>query len=67
MIVLFVIGLGAWRTAFPADAQDLKTKAEAEGKLMFYATFTAADGEVSAANGGLLSGRGFSWAKAGAA
>src|SRR4026209_1486533 len=46
MIVLFVIGLGAWRTAFPADAQDLKTKAEAEGKLMFYATFTAADAKT---------------------
>ena len=46
--VFYVIGFGAWLTAVPAVAQDLHTKAEAEGKLMFYATFNAADSKMLA-------------------
>ena len=41
--LLFAIGAGFWFAGFPANAQDLKAKAEVEGKLMMYATFTAAD------------------------
>jgi len=33
-------------TSFPGEAQELKEKAEAEGKLMFYATFNAADSKT---------------------
>ena len=32
--------------AYPVRAQDLRVKAEAEGKLMMYATFTAADSKT---------------------
>ena len=32
--------------AYPVKAQDLRVKAEAEGKLMMYATFTAADSKT---------------------
>ena len=32
--------------AHPVKAQDLRVKAEAEGKLMMYATFTAADSKT---------------------
>ena len=32
--------------AYPVKAQDLRAKAEAEGKLMMYATFTAADSKT---------------------
>ena len=35
--------VGVWSTAPSAQAQDMRAKAEAEGKLMFYATFNAAD------------------------
>src|ERR1043166_8643058 len=42
----FVIGVALWISSFPANAQDVKAKAEAEGKLMMYATFTAADSKA---------------------
>ncbi len=44
--LLFPIGVGFWLASFPANAQDLRAKAEAEGKLMMYATFTAADSKT---------------------
>jgi iron(III) transport system substrate-binding protein len=44
--LLFAIGAGSWFASFPANAQDLRAKAEAEGKLMMYATFTAADSKT---------------------
>ena len=44
--VLFALGAGSSIVSLPANAQDLKTKAEAEGKLMMYATFTAADSKT---------------------
>jgi ABC-type thiamine transport system substrate-binding protein len=44
--LLFAIGAGFWLASFPANAQDLRAKAEAEGKLMMYATFTAADAKT---------------------
>ena len=44
--LLLVASLGSWIGAFSADAQDLRAKAEAEGKLMMYATFTAADSKT---------------------
>jgi iron(III) transport system substrate-binding protein len=43
---VFWIGISLWTVVFPAAAQDLKAKAEAEGKLMFYATFNAADSKT---------------------
>ena len=43
---VFLIGISLWTVVFPAVAQDLKAKAEAEGKLMFYATFNAADSKT---------------------
>lgn len=43
---VFLIGISRWTVVFPAAAQDLKAKAEAEGKLMFYATFNAADSKT---------------------
>ena len=43
---VFLIGISLWTVVFPAAAQDLKAKAEAEGKLMFYATFNAADSKT---------------------
>jgi hypothetical protein len=42
LLALFGIGAGFWLAGFSANAQDLRAKAEAEGKLMMYATFTAA-------------------------
>src|SRR5215471_3570922 len=44
--LLFAIGAGFWFASFPANAQDVRAKAEAEGKLMMYATFTAADSKT---------------------
>jgi hypothetical protein len=44
--LLFAIGAIVWLAAWPARAQELKAKAEAEGKLMMYATFTAADSKT---------------------
>jgi iron(III) transport system substrate-binding protein len=43
---VFWIGIGLWTVVFPALAQDVRAKAEAEGKLMFYATFNAADSKT---------------------
>lgn len=40
------IGISLWIAVFPAAAQDVRAKAEAEGKLMFYATFNAADSKT---------------------
>ncbi len=37
---------GFWIGASPVPAQDLRARAEAEGKLMMYATFTAADSKT---------------------
>ena len=43
--LLFAIGAGFWLAGFPANAQDLRAKAEVEGKLgtatnkMFYSWF----------------------------
>src|SRR3982750_3592107 len=45
-MLLLTIAAGFGLAHSPADAQDLKTKAEAEGKLMLYATFTAADSKT---------------------
>jgi iron(III) transport system substrate-binding protein len=45
-ILLFALCVGLLRAAAPARAQDLKAKAEAEGKLMFYASFNAADSKT---------------------
>ena len=44
--LLFAIGAGLWLASLPANAQDVRAKAEAEGKLMMYATFTAADSKT---------------------
>lgn len=44
--LLFTISLGTCLAVSSAGAQDLKAKAEAEGKLMFYATFNAADSKT---------------------
>ena len=44
--LFFAIGAGFWFASLPANAQDLKAKAETEGKLMMYATFTAADSKT---------------------
>ncbi len=44
--LLLVASLGLGIGALPADAQDMRAKAEAEGKLMMYATFTAADSKT---------------------
>jgi iron(III) transport system substrate-binding protein len=43
---LLAFGLEALLVTLTANAQDLRTKAEAEGKLMFYATFNAADSKT---------------------
>ena len=40
------IGISLWIAVFPAAAQDVRAKADAEGKLMFYATFNAADSKT---------------------
>jgi iron(III) transport system substrate-binding protein len=42
LLVLWLCAAGA----YPGNAQDLRAKAEAEGKLMMYATFTAADSKT---------------------
>ena len=44
--VAFMLGLGLWTTASTVIAQSVTQKAEAEGKLMFYATFNAADSKM---------------------
>ena len=44
--LLLTLGVGFWLAQLPADAQDVRAKAEAEGKLMMYATFTAADSKT---------------------
>lgn len=44
--VVLVAGLAIAIAALTANAQGLKEKAEAEGKLMFYATFNAADSKT---------------------
>src|ERR1044071_3839781 len=44
--ILLTIGVSFFMARFSADAQDVKSKAEAEGKLMMYATFTAADSKT---------------------
>ena len=43
---VFTIGVGFFTAGFSANAQDVRSKAEAEGKLMMYATFTAADSKT---------------------
>ena len=43
---LLVLALWLWAAATPVLAQSVKDKAEAEGKLMFYATFNAADSKM---------------------
>jgi ABC-type thiamine transport system substrate-binding protein len=44
--LLCAIGAGFCLASLPAHAQDVKAKGEAEGKLMMYATFTAADSKT---------------------
>ena len=44
--LLLTIGLGTCLGVSSARAQEVKAKAEAEGKLMFYATFNAADSKT---------------------
>jgi iron(III) transport system substrate-binding protein len=44
--LLFTVNLAFVLARFPANAQDVRAKAEAEGKLMFYATFNAADSKT---------------------
>ena len=44
--LLCAVGAGFWFASLPAHAQDLRAKAEAEGKLMMYATFAAADSKT---------------------
>src|SRR6266508_2605834 len=44
--LLLVASLGLGIGSLPAEAQDVRAKAEAEGKLMMYATFTAADSKT---------------------
>jgi iron(III) transport system substrate-binding protein len=46
--LLFGLSVGLLSAPSSAKAQDLKAKAEAEGKLMFYATFNAADSKTLA-------------------
>src|SRR5688572_24466902 len=45
-VLVFALALGLWTGTSPALAQSVKEKAEAEGKLMFYATFNAADSKM---------------------
>jgi len=42
----FISAVSSLTSSFPGEAQELKEKAEAEGKLMFYATFNAADSKT---------------------
>ena len=42
-IFVFVLSIELWTAASPVTAQTVKEKGEAEGKLMFYAAFNAAD------------------------
>ena len=44
--VVFVLSAAHWSIAPRVTAQDVKAKAEAEGKLMLYATFNAADSKT---------------------
>ena len=43
---VFTIGVVFFTAGFSANAQDVRSKAEAEGKLMMYATFTAVDSKT---------------------
>ena len=45
-VVIFMLSLGLCTTASTVIAQSVMQKAEAEGKLMFYATFNAADSKM---------------------
>src|SRR5688500_65489 len=45
-ILTVVLGVALWTAASTVRAQSAKEKAEAEGKLMFYATFNAADSKM---------------------
>src|ERR671910_496261 len=42
-VFVFVLSIELWTAALPVTAQTVKEKGEAEGKLMFYAAFNAAD------------------------
>jgi iron(III) transport system substrate-binding protein len=42
-VLVFMLSIGVWTAGSPAMAQAVKEKGEAEGKLMFYAAFNAAD------------------------
>src|SRR5690349_2293952 len=44
--VFFTVGIAILFAVLPGQAQDVKAKAESEGKLMLYATFTAADSKT---------------------
>lgn len=43
---VFVVSLGLQTAVFPVAAQDLKTRGEAEGQMMFYAAFNANDSKT---------------------
>jgi iron(III) transport system substrate-binding protein len=45
-VLAFISAVSSLTSSFPGEAQELKEKAEAEGKLMFYATFNAADSKT---------------------
>jgi iron(III) transport system substrate-binding protein len=45
-VLASMLGIGLWLTASTATAQSVRERAEAEGKLMFYATFNAADSKM---------------------
>jgi iron(III) transport system substrate-binding protein len=47
-VVVFVVTVGLSAPASTVTAQSVREKAEAEGKLMFYATFNAADSKMLA-------------------
>jgi hypothetical protein len=47
-IFMFVVTFGLSAPASTVKAQSVREKAEAEGKLMFYATFNAADSKMLA-------------------
>jgi iron(III) transport system substrate-binding protein len=45
-VLASMLGIGLWLAASTATAQSVRERAEAEGKLMFYATFNAADSKM---------------------
>ena len=45
-VLAFISAVSSLTSSFPGEAQELKETAEAEGKLMFYATFNAADSKT---------------------